>query len=175
MIKKEIALYSFDELDEETKEKLIKEDMELQREFYIEDCLYEYLEEEATSLLNSHFENVKELKLLYDFSCSQGSGLLTEFTFTFKDELIKVKQNPNNHWYTYASNFILDFEDEESISDEEEQELRNKIIKVNKELEHIGYDFINDDDFYRECSTLYLEDEKLFFKDGTIYYDNMND
>ena len=172
MIKKEIALYSFNELDEKTKEKLLKEEIESQRNFYCDDCLYDDLIGEATKQLNSLFENVDNLKLLYDLSYSQGSGLLTEFTFTFKNQLVTVKQNPYNHWYTFASNYILEFEDEESITDEDEKELRQKITTVNSSLEKLGYSIYEDEEYYKEEALNYLTDELLYFKNGKVYNEN---
>lgn len=163
MKKQEITLYSFNELDEKLQEKILEKEMNSQRDFYLDCCLYDDLMYDATEQLNSLFENVNGLKLLYDFSYSQGSGLLTTFEFTFKNQLVKVKQNPYNHWYTYATNFILEFEDEEPITDEDEKDIRQKIATLNADLEKLGYSIIEDDDFYKNEALDYFADLKEAF------------
>ena len=151
-----VNLYSFNELDEKLQEKNLEKEMNSQRDFYLDCTLYDDLMYEATEQLNSLFENVNNIRLLYDFSYSQGSGLLTEFEFTFKNQLVRVKQNPYNHLSTYASNFILEFEDEEPITDEDEKDIRQKIATLNADLEKLGYSIIEDDDFYKNEALEYL-------------------
>lgn len=176
MKKVEINIFEFDELDEKIKQKLIKEETQIQSDFYCSEFLYDNLYEEACQLFTSLLgelvgENITNLKLLYNFDYSQGSGLLTEFDYEYKGELLKIRQNKFNHWYTYATNFEVDYDCFYSkITEDEIKELKKKIAQINSKLEQLGYSIIEDEEYHKQNAIEWLSNF-MYFKNGNIFDD----
>lgn len=165
----EVKLYKFGELKKEIQEKLLKKEIEVQRDFARETYLYDDLFYLADSLLKSTFEDVTNLELYYSFGYCQGDGVVTEFRFTFKNEIVVVKLNPYNH-YTYCSNFLIDTIDDSNINNDELEELKGKIFKINKKLETEGYNMLEDDEGYKEQALEYLNQlEDSFLENGEYF------
>lgn len=163
-------LYKFEELDPEVQKKLIEEEKKYQLEFYEDQFLYEDLYSDSIELLTKEFgENkITNMKLLYDFSYSQGSGLIIEFDLDYKDQNLRIRRDPHNHWYTFCTNFII--ENDEELEEEEEKEIKTKIAKINKQVEDIGYAMIEDEDYFKEEAKEYLlQLDEEFTKEGKYY------
>jgi len=167
-----VQLFKFNELEGKVQKKILKEEIQSQFEFYCETFLYEELEELAKEELNSIFNKVTNIRLLYDFSYSQGSGLLVEFDGIYKNINFEVRQNPHNSLYTYCENFVINYEDEENVSINIDKELREKITHINCKLKSVGYAKIEDDEYFESQAEDYLlQLDEEFTKDGK-YFDN---
>lgn len=171
MKKIEIELFKFGELEPKFQKKLIDEEVQNQYEFFCETSLYDELKDEAYSLLKFHFKDISNLKLLYNLDYSQGSGLICEFDFTFKGEDIEVRQNPHNHFYTFTSNFTLNYDEFYSnLTADEVKTIKEDIIKVNEKLKKLGYELLEDRDSFENQAKEYLNElEESFTKDGKYY------
>lgn len=89
---KEYTLYSFDELSEDVKNRLIEREREIQVINYCDAWLCDDLKEKAKDLLQEHIGVSDEyLKVNYDLSYSQGSGVMVEFKIHIKDLNNKYK------------------------------------------------------------------------------------
>ena len=106
---KEYKLYSFDELSEDVKKKLIKREREIQAMDYCEAWLYDDLVVRANDLIQDYM-GVKQdcIKVYYDLSYSQGSGAMIEFDIHIKDL---------NNKYKVFSNEEIDFLVEKNVVD----------------------------------------------------------
>lgn len=165
-----VQVFKFDELEEEVQKNLLKEEVHSQVEFYCETFLNEDLEESAKEELNSIFDKVTNIRLLYDFSYCQGSGLLVEFDGVYKNINFEVRQNPHNHWYTYCENFVINYEYEENIPLNIDKELREKITHINYKLKREGYSIIEDEEFHEQNAKEYLSGlDEEFTKDGEYF------
>lgn len=163
-------VYEFKELKEEVKKKLIAEEKKYQIEFYVDQCLCEDLYCDSIELLTKEFgkNKITNMKLLYNFSYSQGSGLIIEFDLEYKDQYLRIRRDPHNQWYTFCTNFII--ENDEELGEEEEKEIKTKIAKINKQVENIGYALIEDEEYWEEEAKRYLEEnEQEYFENGDLY------
>ena len=74
------TIYNFDELEEETKKKLIEARKEEEAQFYCEWGLLEDMQEEAKRLLKKYFKGQAVFeKVYYSLSYSQGDGAMIIF------------------------------------------------------------------------------------------------
>ena len=165
-----VKIYKFNELSKEVKEELIEKETQYQLEFYMDNFLYENLKEEANTKLKTLFKNVEINSLLYDFSCSQGSGLLIEFEAEWINGVhFAVKQNPNNWHYTFCRNFIVDYEDE--VKREDEIDIKQIIESVNEEVYNYGYSQVYDEEQFKELAKERLEEdeEESYLVNGEIF------
>lgn len=165
-----VKLYKFNELSKEVKEKLIEKEAKYEAEFYMENFLYDDLKEEAKMKLNSIFKNVKINSILYDFSYSQGSGLLIEFEADWLNGFhFEVKQNPNNWHYTYCKNFVVDFEGYFSTKDK--IDIKQIIESANEEIYEYGDSQINAEEYFKKIAEEKLEEdeEESYLENGDIF------
>lgn len=166
MKKVEIEIYNYDELEEAIKEKLLKDEMEAQHEYYLETYLYDDLKEKALSLIEEEYKDSifklrdKDIKLYYDLSYSQGSGAMIEYDLIDNHyNTIKIK-----HSGFYYHQFSFELEYYESI---DEEALREKIIRINNKLTKYGYDLI-EQELDKEEALIYLR-EFEYYKNGQIF------
>jgi len=127
-----IKVYNFNDLKEDIKEKLIKEEIDIQCQDYCEFFLKNDMEEKASILLEEYF-NIKNGcdNVYYDLSYCQGSGSMIEFTINIYDlnkkyniltdeELrfiqdkgvindIHIKHNGSNYYHEYC--FKVEYDD----------------------------------------------------------------
>lgn len=86
IVSKEYELYTFDELSDDVKEKLIERERQYQLETYCDLSLYDDMGSKASYLLNDYFDITSDyLKTYYDLSYSQGSGSMVEFDINITD------------------------------------------------------------------------------------------
>ena len=173
MMKKiEVELYKYEELTEEVQKKLLKEEIDHVRDDYLSYFLQEELEVKARDELYKNFVlSIDDINLCYDFSYCQGLGVVTEFSFYYKDELFEVKLNPRNFRYTFTSNFVINYDENDSkVSNDEIEEIRKKIINLNEKLYKYGQNLIEDEEAYRNEALLILNDyDEIFLKSGEKY------
>ncbi len=160
---KVINIYKFEELKEDVKQRLIERKIEDQYEIYCENFLYTDMEEKAQELLKKYFKNNSgEIKnVYYDLDYSQGSGAMFEFDLFYYNKHVSVKQY--GHYY-HARSFILDSYE---LTDQQEKQLKEKIIRMFEELEEYGYSLVD----YRitEDEAMDILNEYEYLEDGQIY------
>lgn len=157
----EQKIYSFDELSKEIKEKLIEKEKENQKELFLECFLKEEMEEKAKELLQKYFKNNAEFKnVYYSLSYSQGDGAMIEFDLNYYDKKIEIK-----HCGNYYNE--LSFKIYSNFTEKREKILKEKIIKMNKELCKYGYNLIEYEISNEEAKEFLQENE--YFLNGKIY------
>lgn len=129
---KEINIYQFNELSEDVKEKVKRNVMEEEQEYYFDVQLEEDIYTETSEcIINDYFIGAKINNIYYDFSYSQGSGAICEFTIRIEDlnnkynilnkeELrfitdkgmiseIKVRHDNSNYYHEYTFKVYYDY------------------------------------------------------------------
>jgi hypothetical protein len=140
IVSKEYKLYTFDELADDVKQKLIEKEREYQLETYCDLDLYDDMGQKASDLLNDYFGITSDyLKTYYDLSYSQGSGAMVEFDINIKDlnnkykifsdeEMrfiidngivydIKIRHNDNYYCHEYTFKIDYDYYNDYSYED----------------------------------------------------------
>lgn len=177
-------VYSFDELSKEAQEKAREKWAQNNDYYFLSDYLNEKLHEllienNIKDLNNTSKAGTKTTQVFYSLSYSQGDGCMFEgdFVFTYKGSKYIVNVKHSGHYYHYNSkNFtIYDEEGEELDSMEECKEISEveeafNIVykKICKDLEQIGYNFIEYEDsmeaFQQSCEA----NDYTFTKDGIM-------
>ena len=164
-ITKSYNVYKFNELSEKIQEELLEKETSNCQNFFCEFFLKDEMEEKAKELLNIFFgKNAKFNRVLYDLSYCQGSGAMIEFKLKYYNSNISIK---NYGLYSHEYSFIIDYDDYNYLNEKRENYLKEKIIKMNKDLAKYGYDLIDFDNFKDEA-IVSLEDS-LFLEDGTLF------
>lgn len=132
IVSKEYKLYTFDELSDDVKKKLIERERQYQLETYCDLDLYDDMGSKASDLLNDYFGITSDyLKTYYDLSYSQGSGAMVEFDINivdlnkkykiFSDEEIRfmqdmgiinnvrIRHNNSNYYHEYTFKIDSDY------------------------------------------------------------------
>lgn len=136
-ITKQVNIYEFEELKKEIQDKLIEEERENQKDIYCEDCLSDDMKLKAIELLKKYFNNKATFKnVYYDLSYCQGSGAMIEFNLTYYNKPVEIKHN--GFYYNERSFSINSYE----LTEKQEKQLKNKIIKINEDLVKAGYSYI---------------------------------
>ena len=203
MRKIEKTIYKFNELDKDIQEKLIKDEKECCFNAYMECLFYNDMEDKAQELVEEYFgKDSKFDGTNYSLSYCQGDGAMIEFTtytsvinylldggLTYEEiktiesygDTIKVKHNDSCHYY-HEKSFTIDYESDYSyFTDENVEELENKIekliekftdviIKMNRDLVKFGYDIIEN---YEEDTDFIIEklSENEYYENGEVYYE----
>ena len=160
-ITKTYNLYEFNELSKDIQQKVLSDEIELIREDDINYILCELLEETAMNLLHQHFKNAVFNNINYSLSYCQGDGVMIEFEATYYNKSFKVIHDNSFYYHENAFRIIDD-----SLTNKQYNAIKTKIVNINKELEKIGYDFIEED---REELALENINNYLFYEDGKIY------
>jgi hypothetical protein len=169
MKKVEIEVYNYDELTEDIRLKLLEDEMKAQREFYIDTYLADDLKEKALSFIREEFIHYRlkseDIKVWYDLSYSQGSGAMVEFELITKQyDTIKIKQKGNYyHQYSFEIDTYLD------LSEDEENDLKEHIVRINNKLTNYGYNLI-EREWDKEEALLYLREQE-YYKNGRFFDD----
>ena len=90
-VTKEYNVYKFNELEKDAQEEVLKRYTESEREFYIDNELYDDMVDLAQNTLENYFKGAEYQKIYYDLSYSQGSGAMVEFNIDLKDLNNKYK------------------------------------------------------------------------------------
>lgn len=156
-------VYKFNELNKDIQEKLIDEKTEYLQNDYCEWSLLEDMQEKAIELLIKYFKDKATFdNVYYDLSYTQGSGAMIEFELEYYNQTIKIKQY--GHYY-HERSFQLQYDG--YLGEKREENLKEKIEKMNSELAEYGYSLIDYKNFI-DIAKEELE-EKNFLEDGTIF------
>lgn len=164
-ITKTFNIYNFNELSKEVQEKVIKKEAEGIKELEIEDFLKDEMEFYAEQLLSENFgDKAIFKKVYYDLSYCQGSGAMIEFNLTYRGKTLEIR---HDGWhYSHANAFEIISESGKELTEKQYKTLREKIYNINKELEKLGYDFIEED---RTNQAMEQLKDCLFYENGDIY------
>ena len=128
----EKTIYNFNELNKEIQEKLIENEKETDRDFYISYYLHDDMGSKASDLINDYFGVESDyLYTYYDLDYSQGSGAMIEFNISMldinkalkggltKDEIklltdyntmVEIRHNNSHYYHEYTFNFDYSIE-----------------------------------------------------------------
>lgn len=170
---KTITLYEYSELSPEAKAKALAHYREHDFDSY---GLQVHLDNELDGLLKKHgikpthdlkgYES-KHAQIQYSLTNSQGDGVMFEGVFKWKDYAITIKQS--GHYY-HSNSKIVEITDDIDGEATEQAEKEFEIVyqKICKELEKLGYSYIEDmeseDAFIEHCNA----NEYTFREDGTM-------
>ena len=108
IVSKEYKLYTFDELSDDVKQKLIERERQYQLETYCDLDLYDDMGQKASDLINDYFGITSDyLKTYYDLSYSQGSGAMVEFDINIKDLNNKYKIFSDNEMELLSNKYVV--------------------------------------------------------------------
>ena len=172
-ITKTYKVYTFAELSPESKNKAFKADINNNDYTFLSDYLNERLHEllienNITDTNDTSKAGTKPTQVYYSLSCSQGDGCIFEGKFIWNHYNINIKQSGMYYHFNNKTSTITDEEGNE-ITDEEPNEVFNTLyVKICKELERNGYDFIEYEDseeaFLQTCEA----NDYTFLEDGTM-------
>lgn len=155
-------IYNFHELDKNIQEELIEKEKERQKESFCEVFLLEEMEEKAKILLQQYFgEKASFKKVYYSLNYCQGDGAMIEFELKYYNKRVQIK----HHGYNYNENAFLLYESE--LTEKQEKQLKEKIVKMNYELSQYGYILIEAN--YSDEEIIEILSENEYFKNGEIY------
>lgn len=164
-ITKTFNVYNFNELSKEVQKKVIEREAERIKELEIEDFLKEEIEFYSQQLLEENFgDKAKYTNVYYDLDYCQGSGAMIEFELTYYGKNLIIQHNPYCHYY-HANSFEV-IENDKELTDKQCENLKEKIYNINKELEKLGYEFIEED---RTDAAIDELKNCLFYENGDIY------
>lgn len=163
-ITKTFNIYSFDELSKEIQEEVIKREEEGIRENDIETFLEEEMYNIAELLLAETFNGKAILKdVLYSLNYCQGDGAMIEFDLEIYNKTLNIR---NFGRYCHEYSFEIINESEEHLTDEQYNNIYDKIISINKKLKNYGYQFIEED---RTEQALEQLKDCMFYENGEVY------
>lgn len=164
-ITKTFNVYNFNELSKEVQKKVIEKEAEGIKELEIEDFLKEEMEFYAQQLLDENFGDKANYKnVYYDLSYCQGSGAMIEFELTYYGKSLSIKHD--NYCHYYHENSFKVIENDKELTDKQCENLKEKIYNINKELEKLGYEFIEED---RTDKAIEQLKNCLFYENGDVY------
>ena len=162
-ITKTFNIYDFDELSKEIQEKLIKKEEKGIRENEVDEFLEEEMEQLAIQLLEENFEEKAVFQdVYYSLSYCQGDGAMIEFDLNYCGKDVKIRHNPYCHYYHERSFEIIS----DNLTENQENTLKEKIIKINTQLAKYGYEFIEEDRTEQAIEQL---KDCMFYENGEIY------
>lgn len=164
-ITKAYNIYNFDELSKDVQQKVIEKESENLKELEIEDFLKEEMEFYAQQLLEENFGDKATYKrVLYDLDYCQGDGAMIEFDLVYYGKSLSIKHDKYCHYYHAKSFEIVELDKE--LTKKQHDELCKKIYNINKELEKLGYEFIEED---RADAAIEQLKDCMFYENGNIY------
>ena len=167
---KKIKLYTFEELNDETKEKVLQRYRDNNDYFFLE----EFIKEELNFLLEKH--NIKadadNLELRYSLSFSQGDGVSFVGDFEYKGHNFYSRLGHLSNYYCHSNttDITTDDDDEnEDISQEIKELLLNEFEELYQtlcgDLEKFGYDVMESEDSEENIKER-LEENEIYFREN---------
>lgn len=164
-ITKAYNIYKFDELSKGVQKKVIEKESENLKELEIEDFLKDEMEFYAEQLLEENFGDKATYKrVLYDLDYCQGDGAMIEFDLVYYGKKLSIKHDKYCHYYHAKSFEIVEIGKE--LTEKQYENLKEKIYNINKELEKLGYEFIEED---RTDAAIEQLKDCMFYENGDIY------
>ena len=162
LISKVYEVYNFEELSEEVQNKLIEQEKENIYNNYMDLCLYDDMTFKAEELLQKYFGDKATLNhVYYSLSYCQGDGAMIEFELYYYNKLVKIHQSG---FYYHSRSFTIDTYE---LTEKQEEQLYNKIVKMNEELESYGWQLVGWEPEEAEAKENLKENKYL--QDGTIF------
>ena len=162
-VTKTFNIYEFDELATGIQEELIKKEEENLRQTEIEDFLPEEMEVLAIQLLEENFEEKAVYqRVYYSLAYCQGDGAMIEFDLMYHNKPLQIRRC--DHFYCHERSFEILGSDK--LTDEQHEQLKEKIIDMNKKLAQYGYEFIEEDRTKQAIDQL---KNCMFYENGDIY------
>lgn len=162
-ITKTFNIYDFDELSSLIQEALIKKEEENIRQVDVENFLGEEMYNLSELLLEENFGEKAVLKdVHYSLSYCQGDGAMIEFDLNYCGKDVEIRHNPYCHYCHERSFEIIS----DNLTENQENTLKEKIIKINKKLAEYGYQYIEED---RTEEAIELLKGCMFYENGEVY------
>lgn len=162
-ITKTFNIYEFDELPAVIQEELIRKEEEYIRQTDVEVCLEEEMSNLAELLLEENFGEKAIFKNVhYSLSYCQGDGAMIEFDLNYCGKNVEIRHDPYCHYYHERSFEIIS----DNLTEKQENNLKEKIIQINKQLTKYGYQYIEED---RTEEAIEKLKECMFYENGEIY------
>lgn len=164
-ITKTFNVYNFNELSKEVQKKVIEREEKEIRELEIEDFLKEEMEFYAQQLLEENFGDKAVFQnVYYSLSYCQGDGAMIEFDLVYYGKNLSIKHDKYCHYYHENSFEVI--ENDKELTELQYNTLKEKIIKINKQLAEYGYQFIEED---RTSQAIEQLKNCMFYGNGDIY------
>ena len=177
MIKKEITLFSFNELTEDVRAELIKERAVKLQEDYSNWWLSDDMEMECNYFLTGEGSCAlpKEFNICYSLSYCQGDGVSFQGRL-FKHDAPEIEfanaeyiviNNIGN--YTHSHSFSIEAYDEDGNYIENNGYLYEQFRNISKELEKIGYGLMERDFLDEAEEDLFNQDDVVYLSNGKVW------
>lgn len=164
-ITKTFNIYNFNELSKEIQKKVIEREEKNIKELEVEDFLKDEMEFYAEQLLSENFGDKAIFKnVYYDLSYCQGSGAMIEFDLVYYGKSLSIKHDKYCRYYHENSFEVI--ENDKELTEKQYNTLKEKIIKINKQLAEYGYQFIEED---RTNQAIEQLKDCMFYENGDIY------
>ena len=169
-ITKEYKVYTFDELEQNAKDKARNDYMQTEDfPFLSEDIVYHIKE----LLKQNGIEAITEIKPYFSLSYCQGDGVMFEGTFNWKNYTITTKQS--GHYYHEKSvdySFENNTDDNEETKYDDNAEFIEIYESVCQSAEKYGYDVIETYQSEKNFKELCEANDYTFLVDGTFFDQN---
>jgi hypothetical protein len=170
----ETVVYSFNELSKEAQKKAISDYVSDMDYPFLSDCmnerLHELLQENKIKDKNDTSKpGTKPTQVYFSLLYCQGDGAMFEGNFTWRKYNISIKQSGRYYHYN-SKDIIMANQKHGDVSDESElyQKFNNLYVKICKELEQYGYDFIKNEQSEENVIETFEENDYTFTKDGIM-------
>ena len=135
-------------------------------------CLQEDMGYEAERLLEKYFGDKATLKnVYYSLNYCQGDGAMVEFDLTYYGKYVKIR---HNGFYYHSRSFTIDDISTygEYLTDKQEKQLYEKIVKMNEELEKYGWELVDIDNYKKYNKDYAIErlQEDEYLENGEVFY-----
>lgn len=138
---KTINLYSYEELSDKAKERVLKFFREIEEHEFLsedlEESLSERLEENNIKILN-------DFKLYYSLGYCQGDGACFIGLFNWKNYIISIKHN-GHYYHKRSTNINIETEEGEEAPEEVYKEFEDLYFSLCDEIENLGYKIIEEE------------------------------
>ncbi len=172
MKEKTINVYTFDELGEEAKEKVLTVMREENDHHFLEDSLKEYLNEKLKE--NNIINCGEEVKLYYSLSCCQGDGASFCGLFKWNNYFIDIQQGSLSNHYSHSNttDITITEETEEGEEPEADEKVHNQFKElydsICKDVEKYGYSYIESEDSEESIKENIETNGYTFREDGVM-------
>lgn len=177
-ITRKYKIYNVNELSQEARDKARQKFNEDNDYVFLSDCmnerLHELLEENKIKDLNDTSKaGTKPTQVLYSLSRSQGDGCMFEGNFEWNEYSVNIKHS--GHYY-HENSKVITIRDEEGneIDVAEPNEVFDALyVKICKELEQYGYNFMDNEDSEESFINTCEANEYTFLEDGTMFNEKL--
>lgn len=164
-ITKTFNIYDFDELSPVIQEELIRKEAEGIREMEVDEFLEEEMHNLAELLLEENFGEKAILKgVYYDLGYYQGCGAMIEFDLNYCGKDVEIRHDGGDYYHERSFEIIDHIG--EQITNLQQHQLKEEIIKINEQLTKYGYQYMEEDRTEQAIEQL---KDCMFYENGEIY------